>query len=160
MKSAGEVIRRGRVSIVSQAPGLDASAIVQAWLQRGDDHGNKNSVFYFSADSDPSTMYKRAAAIATRYTLDDVEAIIERGETSGLDAEVNAATAHMAFDYRSSPGEDDIIDELEAYLTVHGEYPEVIVVDNARMLGESPAAARKFLGEMAQRCDASVLIIQ
>lgn len=134
MRATESFIRKSQLTLVAGGPGTGKSALIQAWLQRGNDTGAHNSVLYFSADSDPMTMYKRAASIATGYDQSDIEQMIRQGNTEGLDAEVNAATAHMRWDYQSSPGEGDILLGMEAYLETYGTYPEVVVVDNLKNL--------------------------
>lgn len=95
LTSEKQHIRRGQLALIAGGPGTGKSAITQALLQRGDDRGNKNTCLYHSADSDSGTMFKRAAAIATGYTLDEIEAILDKGDAAGLEAFVNSATSHM-----------------------------------------------------------------
>lgn len=127
-------MRKSQLALIAGGPGTGKSAFTQAVLQRGNDLGRRNTVLYMSADSDSTTMYKRAAAIATGYDQSDIEKMIRSGQTEGLDAEVAAATAHMRFDYQSSPGEKDIIHGMEAYLETFGAYPDVLVMDNLKNL--------------------------
>lgn len=152
--------------MIAAGPGTGKSAFIQAWLQRGDDVGRKNTVLYFSADSDSMTMYKRAAAIATGYTQDDIEDMIERGESAGLDAHVNEATKHMWWDYKSSPESEDVLREVAAYLEVYGEYPQVIVMDNLKNLFagdgtefEALEQNCEFLHELAKDTNAAVVVL-
>lgn len=155
------------MTLIAAGPGTGKSMLIQAWLQRGDDRGNKNTVFYQSADSDSFTMNKRAAAIASGYTQDDVEDMYNQGNHAGLDAQVDAATAHMWFDYRSSPTDEDILLEMEAYLAVHGDYPEVIVMDNLKNLSAGEAEGEfqlleqncEFLHDLARDTNAAVITL-
>lgn len=166
LRNTKTLIRRGQLTLIAGGPGTGKSAIVQSILQRGDDKGSHNSVLYFSADSDSGTMFKRSACIATGYEQDDVEAMVEAGEVEGLEAEVNAATRHQVFDYRSSPSPEDIMLEVEAYLAVYGTYPEAIVVDNLKNLfidveGEFQAleAACEFMHDLARDTNAAVITL-
>ncbi|HJV99829.1 MAG TPA: AAA family ATPase [Arthrobacter sp.] len=123
-------MRKGQLTLITAAPGTGKSAVIQAMLQRGDDQGQLNKVLYHSADTDESTMWVRAAAIATGYETSDIERDVRLGTVSGYEAEVRAAAAHMEFSYDTSPSGEDIHREFEAYATKHGIYPEVFVMDN------------------------------
>lgn len=163
--SAECFIRKSQLTLIAGGPGTGKSAVTQALLQRGDDNGHKNSVFYFSADSDAATMHKRAAAIATGWEQSDIERAIREGNHAGIDAEVASATSHMRFDYRSAPDEKDVLNSLYAYAQTYGEYPEVIVMDNLRNLfidgveGEFQALdqATVFLHDLAKDINAAVI---
>lgn len=158
-------IRKGQLALVAGGPGTGKSALMHAWLQRGNDNGKHNTVMYFSADSDPFTMWKRSASIATGYTLSDVERMVKEGNTAGLDAIVDEATAHMWMDYRSSPTEEDVLDEVMAYQTVYGSDPEVIVLDNLKNLyqdmGEFEALEQScmFLHDLARDTNAAIIAL-
>jgi hypothetical protein len=108
------------------------SAIVQAVVQRGNDHGQLNTALYFSADSDSATMFKRAAAIHSGWTQSDIEAILENGDAKGVEAAVNAATSHIRWSFESSPTEDMILLEIEAYAATFGAFPDILVFDNLK----------------------------
>ena len=159
--------RRGQLSLIAGGPGTGKSAFIQAWLQRGDDHGNKNSVFYFSADSDSFTMNKRAAAIATGFTQDDVEEMLARGESAGIDAAVAQEASHMWWDYEPAPDAEHIEMELAAFYEVHGEWPEVVVLDNAKnafignAVGEFEALEQtmEFLHTLARDTNCAVVVL-
>lgn len=161
------LIRRGQLSLIAGGPGTGKSAFIQAWLQRGDDHGNKNSAFYFSADSDSTTMHKRGAAIATGYTQDDIEQLLVDGESAGIDAAVGAAASHMWWDYEPTPGPDHIEMELNAYRETMGEFPEVLVFDNLKNIyidgavGEFEALEQtcEYLHNLARDTNAAVIVL-
>lgn len=160
-------IRKSQLALVAGGPGTGKSAVIQAWLQRGNDNGLRNSTLYFSADSDSSTMFKRAAAIATGYEQTDIERMLEQGNSEGLDTQVTAATAHMRFDYQSAPSEKDILRSVEAYAETYGAYPEALVVDNLKNLfidgveGEFQALEQAcvFLHELAKDINAAVIAL-
>lgn len=159
-------IRRGQLSLIAAGPGTGKSALIQYWLQKGGINGEKNSVFYFSADSDADTMFKRSAAIATGWEQSQIDAMIRAGDVSALEAQVNANTQHMWFSYRSSPDIEDVAREMDAYATLYGEHPEVIVVDNLKNLyagegGEFEALEGncEFLHELAKDTNAAVIAL-
>ena len=118
--------------MVAAGPGTGKSALVQHWLQVGDRAGHFNRTLYFSSDSDAGTLHIRAAAIATGWTTESIEKLIREGDSDRVDAIVAQATGHMQFQYESSPDEDLICNEIEAYATLWGSYPEAAVFDNLK----------------------------
>lgn len=167
MKSKGTLIRRGTLTLVAAGPGTGKSALVQAITQRGDDHGNKNRVFYFSADSSPWDLFTRAAAIETGRTIDDIEREVETDGAARLNKVVDSATRHIMTDFRSDPDDLYITGQLEAYAELHGQYPEVIVMDNLKNLelgnGEDEFRALEdasvFLHDIAKDTNAAVIAL-
>lgn len=152
--------------MVTAAPGTGKSAIVHAMLQRGDDHGQFNRVLYHSADTDQSTMWVRAAAIATGYETSDIERDVRKGTVSGYEAEVRATAAHMEFVYSTSPTGDDILREFEAYAVKYGIYPECFVMDNLSNLyageGDEFAALQgnlDFLHDLCRDTKAAIVTL-
>lgn len=132
MTSSKTFIRRGEMTLVAAGPGTGKSAIVQAIIQRGNDQGQLNTALYFSADSDSSTMFKRAAAIHSGWTQSDIEDVMEAGDTRGVESSVNSAASHVRWCFESSPSEEMILLEIEAYAATFGAFPEVIVFDNLK----------------------------
>lgn len=160
-------IRKGQLTLVVAAPGTGKSALIQSLLQRGNDQGNINPTLYVSADTDESTMWIRAAAIATGYETSDIERGVREGRVSGWEAEVAEAAGHMEFAYNSSPSDADIHEELAAYATRYGAYPGVIVMDNLMNLyagssGDEYAALQAncdFLHELSRETRAAVITL-
>ncbi|HAP89271.1 MAG TPA: hypothetical protein DCR15_05675, partial [Arthrobacter bacterium] len=159
-------MRRGQLTLVAAASGVGKSALVQAILQRGNDHGARNSSLYFSADTDETTMWIRAGCIATGYDSSGIEQMIRSDNVAGLEAEVAAATKHMAFVYNTAPSDEDVLREVEAYSVKYGVYPEVIVIDNLMNLyageGEEFAALQgncDFLHTLARQTKAAVIAL-
>lgn len=159
-------MRRGQLTLVSAASGVGKSAIVQAIIQRGDDYGGHNTALYFSADTDETTMWIRSACITTGYDSSSIEQMIRDGNIAGIEAEVAVATRHMAFVYNTSPSDQDVLREVEAYSVKHGVYPEVIVIDNLMNLyagdGDEFAALQgncDFLHELARETKAAVIAL-
>jgi len=132
MVSTKTLIRRGEMTLVAAGPGTGKSAIVQAIAQRGNDRGQLNTALYFSADSDSSTMFKRAASIHSGWTQSDVEAILEDGDAKGVEAAVNKAAGHIRWCFESSPSEELILLEIEAYAATFGAFPELLIFDNLK----------------------------
>ena len=130
LNSAEVFIRKGQLTMITAAPGVGKSAVIQSVLQRGNDLGQHNRSLYFSADTDEATMWVRAAAIATGYETSDIERDVRQGTVSGYEAEVRASCSHMEFVYDTSPTGEDILRQMEAYAVKYGAYPEVFVMDN------------------------------
>lgn len=159
-------MRRGQLTMVAAAPGTGKSALVQAILQRGNDAGNHNRVLYVSSDTDAVTMWTRSAAIAAGYDTSSIERMVREGNAFGLEAEVARATSHMQFSYNTSPSDEDLHREVEAYATRFGIYPEVIVQDNLMNLyagdGDEFQALQgncDFLHELARDTGAAVITL-
>lgn len=167
MKAGGTFIRRGQLTLVAAGPGTGKSALVQSITQRGDEHGNKNSIFYFSADSSPWDLFTRAAAIETGRTIDDIERELETDGAARLNKVVDSATKHVMTDFRSDPDDLYVSNQLKAYLEVHGRYPDVIVMDNLKNLelgnGDDEFRALEdasvFLHEIAKDTNAAVIAL-
>ncbi|SDH17737.1 AAA domain-containing protein [Sinosporangium album] len=85
---------------------------------------------YISADSDAATQYARAASMITGHPVAMVQAAIERNEVEHYDAAVDGAR-HIKFVFDSSPSIDDLNRQMLAYGWVYGQWPQLIIVDNA-----------------------------
>lgn len=161
-------IRRSQLTMIAGGPGTGKSALVQYICQQGDSEGNRNSVFYFSADSDAGTMINRAGAIATGWDQFYVDQQLH-GDEHQQDAvrkKIRDATEHIRWSFTSNVEDWAIEDELAGYHAIYGSYPEVIVVDNLKDLhisdteGEFQAleAACMFLHEIAKETGAAVIV--
>lgn len=173
MNESKSFIRKGQLSLVGAGPGSGKSALVQYILQRGSGHGvddperQTNRTFYFSADSDQTTMWKRSAAIATGYTQDSIDEAIFSDNIGHLEEVVTRSAGHMRFDYNSSPSDQYILDSIAAYSCVYGAYPEVIVLDNLKncsidgVEGEFQALEEVcgFLHDLARDTNAAVIAL-
>lgn len=125
-------VRRGQLTLIAAGPGCGKTAWLQSILQRGNDHGALNTTLYFSLDSDSSTMFKRAAAIHSGWEQSAIEEILENGDRKGVEAAVATATSHMRWSFDSTPSEEQVLLEIEAYAATFGAFPEVIVFDNLK----------------------------
>lgn len=130
LKENGVHIRRGQVTMIAAAPGGGKTALTHALLHHGDGHGNVSKVLYWSADSGPETIWERAASLSTRLDSDAVRRRVAEGRTAELDAAIAVRGGHIQFDFTGYLSQEHMERELSAYLELHGEYPEVLVVDN------------------------------
>lgn len=152
--------------MVAAAAGTGKSAVVHAMLQRGNDEGQVNRTLYYSADTDATTMWVRAAAIATGYETSDIERDVRLENVAGYEAEVRAAAGHMEFVYGSSPTGDEVLQQFEAYATRYGIYPEVFCMDNLSNLyageGDEFAALQgnlDFLHDLARDTKTAIITL-
>lgn len=171
MNESKTFIRKGQLTLISAGPGSGKSALIQHILQMGnglpygDPARQTNRVFYFSADSDQTTMWKRSAAIATGYTQDVLDYMIQNDNIATPELAVSEHASHMRWDYTSSPTDEYVLLSIEAYASVFASYPEVIVVDNIKNLsidgaeGEFQALeeACVFLHDLAKDTNAAVV---
>jgi len=132
-KQNGVHFRKGQLGLVVAGPGSGKSYLLQAILTFGDGK-NKNSTLYFSADTGPDVIYKRAAAIATGDTLDSIENMMENGNTESIELKIKQTGGHITWNFTPGPSEQYVIEELMAYEGTYGCFPEVIVMDNLKDL--------------------------
>lgn len=130
----GVHFRRGQLSLVAAGPGSGKSALIQAILHHGNGAGGVNTALYFSADTGPDVIYKRAAALATGNTQDSIEDMMDNGNTESIEQAIRQTEAHITWNFSASPSESYVIEELKAYEGTYGCFPEVIVMDNLKDL--------------------------
>lgn len=173
MNESKTFIRKGQLTLVAAGPGSGKSAIVQYILQCGNGGGpddpsrQTNRTFYFSADSDQTTMWKRSGAIATGYTQDALDTFLASGRIGHIEDAIAGMSSHMRFDYNSSPTEEYVLESIDAYASVYGAYPEVIVMDNLKNLvvegaeGEFQALEEGcvFLSNLARDTNAAIIAL-
>lgn len=159
-------IRKGQLTLIAAGSGVGKSAIILSWVQRGNGAGLTNRVMYISSDTDGNTMQKRSVAIATGWETSYVDQLVRGGMQDQVDSISDSATAHIAFVTDSSPDQQDIKDQVLAYLTVHGVYPEVIIMDNLKNLWSETDDDFKgleescvFLHELARDTGAAVIAL-
>lgn len=163
----GVQIRRGDVTLVAAGPGAGKSAFVQAILHHGGGKGYKNSVLYFSFDSSPADMHERAGALSTRMDMDTIRGLSRAGNVEQVNAAIAAKHGHVIYDFSEEPTAEHMELELEAYLELHGEFPEVIVVDNLKDIVDNADAdetratedAVMLLKKMARVTGAAVITL-
>lgn len=166
-------IRKGQLTLVAAGPGSGKSALIQNILQRGNGLVPSspdrlvNRTFYFSADSDQTTMWKRSAAIATGITQDAIDEALFESRIDTLEQAVTRSAGHMRFDYNSSPSDSYVLESIDAYASAWGSYPEAIVIDNLKNLsiegceGEFQALeeACGFLHDLARDTNAALIAL-
>lgn len=166
-------LRKGQLSLVAAGPGSGKTALVHNILQRGngapvgDPSRLVNKTLYFSADSDSTTIWKRAAAMATGYTQDAIDQFIFSGNIAELEEAVRLAGNHMRWNFESSPTDEYMLNQIEGYASVMGAYPDVICLDNLKNLsidgvdGEFQALEEgcAFLHDLARDTNAAIIVL-
>lgn len=160
-------IRKGQLTLIAMGPGGGKTALIQAALHYGGGRNNRSSVLYLSADSGPEVMYERAAALSTGLDTSTVREMTAAGNVAHIDAEMNVKHNHIRYDFTGSPSEDHILAQLDAYVELVGEYPEVIVMDNLKDLADDEQEgewraledAMMFLKDLARDARAAVVAL-
>lgn len=124
LKSAGVEFRRSGVHLVVAAPGVGKSV-----LALREALGAGVQTLYFSADSDATTQYGRAASMITGDDLDVVNRALEDKAVTRYDMALNHAR-HIRFVFDPNPSIDDLNQHVMAYGWAFGMWPELIIVDN------------------------------
>lgn len=116
-------VRRGEVTMIAGQPGAGKSALGHTIALRA-----KVPTLYFSADSHAHTMRLRSLAALTATPQMEVEKwMIDRPDWA-RDTLLHAN--HIRWNFDSSPGLEDIQEEIAVYNEVMGDDPHLIVVDN------------------------------
>lgn len=123
---------------------------------------------YLSGDTDAAVQFKRLASMATGYSGDYVALQMEH-HPEELDEIVRSATSHLCFDFNPYPNGDEVLDQVNAYVEVHGVYPDLIVMDNLRNLRMGDASRSgefdelegnaEFLQLLARETNAAVVTL-
>lgn len=163
------IFRKGQLAMLAAPPGVGKSLVVQYGLQKGDGKGNYNYGIYFSADSDPFTMFTRGASFALGCKPSKVEVDLRDATKIGaIESTVATRTPHMAFDFRSEVTAQHMVEVIGAYATQYGRFPEFIVMDNlknfsvdSQMTDEFAQAEESlvFLNEIAHMTGAAVIAL-
>lgn len=152
------------MTLVAGSPGAGKTALLSHWAVNLDYTGQKDYVpgMYFSMDSDRGTVGTRVASNVTGMHLTDAERAIKSGDAE-VWARVEDATQHIHWCWDASPSGQDILDEIECYGYVHGEYPAWIIFDNLMdMAGEDAVAlnsAMDFGKVLAREKGAAVIFL-
>lgn len=138
----GTGFRRGQLALVAAGPGTGKSAFVLSYALR-----SKVSCIYFSADSDAYTQLARSLAIAGGLSMAESEELARFGDPDKI-TEITKDIP-IRFSYNPTPDLKHIQDQVLAYEEVYGDFPELIVVDNALDVELTGAD-----GELSQALDA------
>lgn len=152
---------RGQLALVAAGPGVGKSAFVLSYALR-----SKVSCLYFSADSDAFVQLSRALAILGDLSMTDAANMVLSSDFARIQALVGGSP--IRFNYNPSPTLDTITQQVYAYEELHGDYPELIVVDNALDVvmegtdvdqAQSLDALMAWLHELARTTEACVIVL-
>ena len=126
----------------------------------------KVPTLYISADTDAYTTSIRAAAMITGHQVTTVEEAFITGDGKDFYQEELASISHLQFDFAPSPTLDEIDLSIRAYAEAYGEYPQLLIVDNAMNVvslhNDEWSGLReiaKAMHHIARETDACVLLL-
>lgn len=161
----GARFRRGQVSLVAAAAGGGKSAFALYQITRlAYDEFTPVPSLYFSADCDQLQVAITILAGVMNKTLPEIEELLDLKDSETMER-LEACTSHIWWSFASSPSIKDIVDELDAYAFVYGEYPHHVVVDNLLdVVGEADTNVRLAntmleLNEIARTKGCHVLVL-
>jgi RecA-family ATPase len=126
LQSDGIRFRRGQLTMIAGAPNAGKSLLALYMAVN-----MKVPTLYISADTDAYTTAIRAAAMVTGTQVSSVEeSFASEVGMEFYQSELDSIT-HLRFDFAPSPTLDEIDLSLRAYAEAFGEYPHLLIVDNA-----------------------------
>ena len=161
LEDAGTRFLRGQLALVAAGPGTGKSAFVLSYALRAG-----VSCLYFSADSDAFVQVSRSLAILGDIDMKQSgELILDKSHGKIEDIIGNVP---IRFSYNPSPTLTHIENQLLAYEELYGDFPELVVVDNALdvvMEGSEDDQSRSldslmaWLHDMARTTEACVIVL-
>jgi len=171
LADAGIVPRRGTAMMVAALPGSMKTYLVTKWvIEMG------LPTLFFSADMDSQSMVERAATIVTGKPQSEVRQELrndgvwrydfENDEPEYYSDALNEKVGHIRWVFESDPTYYDLEIETEAFAEVHGDFPQVIVVDTLmKVVGESESEwsairqVTKVLDRLARVTGAAIIVL-
>lgn len=178
----GISLRRAEVSMIAAGPGGGKSSIalwaaLTCTVRDADGTHRPARVLYVCADTGWHTIalrtgqmilnhaYINARGVKEAHTGPQVEAYIKENKTWFSDI-IAAGADHITWEFNSSPTTDDIRALMDAYVEMHGAFPELVVVDNlsdvdhdAEVEAVGMKANMKTLSQHAYDTKAAVLVL-
>jgi replicative DNA helicase len=124
MYDRGNLLYRASVVMVAGMPAAYKSMFVLNLV-----HTMKARTLYISADSDASVQISRLSAMITKQPSNRIRTALDEAPAY---YETVLAQSEVQFSFDSNPDAYDIESEINAWVELYDEYPEVIVVDNLR----------------------------
>lgn len=161
LEDSGTRFLRGQLALVAAGPGTGKSAFVLSYALR-----SGVSCLYFSADSDAFVQLSRSLSIIGGLNMKEAGEIALSGDVERV--EQLLGTRPIRFSYNPSPTLDHINNQLLAYEELYGDYPELVVVDNALDVvmdgaeedqAQSLDALMAWLHDMARTTEACVVVL-
>lgn len=156
----GVTFRRGQLALVAAGPGTGKSAFVLSYALKAG-----VSCLYFSADSDAYIQLSRSLAIRSNLSMAETEEIARSGDYRKVESIIGSTP--IRFSYHPSPTLEHIQNQVLAYEELYGDFPELIVIDNALDVdaGESDELSQNldtlmaWLHDMARTTEACVITL-
>ena len=153
--------RRGQMTMIAGAPNAGKS-LIALWMAVQ----MKVPTLYISADTDGYTTAIRASAMVTGHKTSTVEEAFSSGAGQDFYGQELESVSHLQFDFSPSPTLDEIDLAIRAYGEAYGEYPHMIIVDNAMnvvsMAGDDWSGLReiaKAMHHIARETEAAVILL-
>lgn len=124
LADTGTKLLRGQLALVAAGPGTGKSAFVLTYALKAG-----VSTMYFSADSDAYVQLSRSLAILGDMNLTQATDLALSDDYDEITDIVGQVP--IRFSYNPSPTLSHIEKAIVAYDELYGDYPELIVVDNA-----------------------------
>jgi hypothetical protein len=152
--------RHGEVVMIAGRSGTQKSGLALFWVAQ-----MNLPTLYFSADMSPFTASSRLASMVTGDTTEQVERGMAAGGVSRARYLTALAPSRITFAFGSPITWPALDEELEAYVELWDEYPQVIVCDNLMDFDGSEAdytaqmAVMSGLTELARSTGATVIVL-
>ena len=126
LAAEGIRFRRGQLTMIAGQPNAGKSLLALYMAVH-----MKVPTLYISADTDGYTTAIRSAAMVTGHRVSSVEEAFATGTGQDFYGTELESIKHLQFDFAPSPTLDEIDLAIRAYAEAYGEYPHMIIVDNA-----------------------------
>jgi len=159
LDAVGVKFKRSQVSMIAAAPGVGKSAFGLNYAIRA-----KLKTLYISPDSDMMMLSQRILAQGWNIDVSVAEDMIEVEDKEALDF-IAEASKLIWFDFQAGPRLLDIRENIDAYATVWGEYPELIVIDNLKDIQNDGSEYERFnesvdfLHQAARKTSAHIMVL-
>ena len=119
------VFRQAQLHLIAAQPG-GGKTLLALWYAVT----SKVPSLYISADSDSRTIATRAGAIIMNKDVADVERLMDTEASVLLEDALAEGANHVRFAFDPAPSLQDIEEEIEAWIELHGSAPAAVYVDN------------------------------
>jgi replicative DNA helicase len=129
LAQVGAHLRRGQLVLIAAAPGGMKSAFTLDLVIK-----SQEPSAYISADTDSSTLARRAVASLTGKTTDEVSVAFDRNtpELEGYYRLIREKLHHISWDFDKTPDLRSVEDMFTGYRYMYASNPNIFVVDNLR----------------------------
>lgn len=117
--------RQAQLHLIAAQPG-GGKTLLALWYAIQ----SKVPSLYFSADSDSRTMAARAGAIVMDKEVNQIEKLMDSDGSVLLEDALAEGASHIRFNFDPAPSLQDIEEEIEAWIELHGAAPTAVFVDN------------------------------